>query len=87
MRLTGFASGIPAELSCLSFCWHAPPRSWLERQQSCPTCRTSVMTARPDSQQQQQGPAPEAAIANQPQQEQQQPGPPQVRLHTSGNNH
>lgn len=33
---------------------HVPCRSWLERQQNCPTCRASVFTANNSAEQQQQ---------------------------------
>lgn len=47
-------------------------RSWLERQQSCPTCRTSVFTSQPDAQSGQQAaqgghPAPQPAAGGQQQ--------------------
>ena len=56
----------PKKLPCGHVLHFACLRSWLERQQNCPTCRASVLVAHPPSPQRQQAPEREQRALPQP---------------------
>ena len=56
----------PKKLPCGHVLHFACLRSWLERQQNCPTCRASVLVAHPTSLQRQQAPEREQRALPQP---------------------
>nr|CAG8520667.1 3073_t:CDS:10 [Entrophospora candida]CAG8530555.1 15547_t:CDS:10 [Entrophospora candida] len=67
-RLSDKTCDVPKKLPCGHIFHFHCLRSWLERQQSCPTCRRPVLTEQQTAQQPQQAPllAPAAAFNNAP---------------------
>ena len=65
----------PKKLPCGHVLHFACLRSWLERQQNCPTCRASVLVAHPTSLQRQQAPEREQRTLPQPDAPRHQPPP------------
>lgn len=66
----------PKKLPCGHVLHFACLRSWLERQQNCPTCRASVLVANATSPRRQQAPEQEQRALPQPDPPRHQPPPP-----------
>jgi len=84
------SSDVPKKLRCGHIFHLRCLKSWLERQQSCPTCRCSLLDTNPinnnnrDAQQQQQQQNPQAAAPEQPQQQNNQPAAQTTPQRTTG---